>query len=147
MHGGATDDEGDPPDRARILSKRQTVHTDQIGPGRVASSVESENREDRVVDGPELILCEMCDGSPESLDVDSAELFDEDPRHCVPDPNLGPERRRARARRRGCDEHDRAREERVGLQNDREPLSALFVSGSCARLETQYVTASHESIP
>ena len=42
-------------------------------------SVEAEHGEERLIDGPHLVGCQLSDTTPEPLGVDGADLFDKHP--------------------------------------------------------------------
>jgi hypothetical protein len=70
----------------------------------------------------------MAGAVTEVLDVDGSDLFDENPSSGAVNVDLWPERRRPGARRCRRNEHDRPREEGVGLHDDTEATPSLFVS-------------------
>lgn len=93
-------------------------------------SIQPENSEQGSVDAPLLFGCEVSSEVSESVEVDSAYLFDEHPGRGAIDLNVGSERRRLGPRRRGSYQHDRTRKKRVRLYDDTEPSSVLFVASS-----------------
>ena len=68
--------------------------------------IESENGEQCRVDAPLLFGGQMAGEMPESVDVDGAQLFDQDAGRYAVDLDLGPKRRRPGTARRGCHQHD-----------------------------------------
>jgi hypothetical protein len=63
----------------------------------------------------------------EALYVDGAYLFDENASSPAIDVDLGPERCRPGAGGRGGHQHDRPREKGIGLHDNTEATSALFM--------------------
>jgi hypothetical protein len=66
---------------ARLASAGDAhLRADRVG------SIEAEDRDERLVDGPHLAGCELSDASPEPLRVDGTDLFDRAPESCLPQP-------------------------------------------------------------
>jgi len=76
-------------------------------------SVETEYGEQGSVDTPLLFRREMAGKLAKALDVDGTYLLNEHTSGRATDLDLGPERRRLGARRRGGYQHDRASEEGI----------------------------------
>jgi len=82
-----------------------------------------------------------------TLDVDGTDLLDEHPSSVAIDVDLGPKRRRLGARRRRRHQHDRPRKKGVGLHNDTEATSSLFVPYPLRESQDEDVTPTHGGSP
>jgi hypothetical protein len=90
-------------------------------------SVEPEHREQCFVDAPKLLRAQVAHPLAESLRIDGTDLFDEHTGSHALDVDLRSERRGAGAARGGRDKDHRAGQELVGLHDDSEAVSVLFV--------------------
>lgn len=113
----------------------------------MACSVQSENGEQSGVDAPLLFRAEMAGEVTEAMDVDCSDLLDEHPRRGAIDIDFGAEGCRSGAGRRGSDQHDRPREEGVGLHDDTESTSSLLMSHPPGEPEGEDVTPTHGGSP
>ena len=91
-------------------------------------SVESEDGDEGLVDGPHLGHGEPSDTASEPLHTHRAQLLDQDPRRRSGNLDLRAERGRPCAARRRCDDHDRTRQHHIGLDHDAEALALLLVA-------------------
>ena len=55
-------------------------------------SIKAEDRDQRLIDSPHLIGCELSDPTSKSLDINGTDLFDENPRGSSCNRNLRSER-------------------------------------------------------
>ncbi len=110
-------------------------------------SVQPENREQSRIDPPLLLRREATGQIPEPIDINSADLFDEDNRPSSVDLDLGPERCRLRTPRCGRQQHNRTRKERIGLHDDTVSLSSLLVAYSLGKAKSKDVTPAHADAP
>lgn len=115
--------------------------------GDVRCSVESENGEQGGVDPPLLLRGEMACEITKTPGVDGTDLLDENPSSGAIDVDLGPKRRWLGARRRWCHQHDRPRKKGVGLHNDTEATSSLFVPYPLGESQDEDVTPTHGGSP
>jgi hypothetical protein len=81
------------------------------------------------------------------LRVDGTDLLDENASRSATDVDFGPKRRRLGARRRWCHQHNRPREERIGLHNDAKAAPSLFVAHAFGGSQGKDVTPAHEGAP
>lgn len=89
----------------------------------------------------------MTGEAAEAPDVDGADLLDENASDGATDVDLGPKRSRLGARRRWRHEHNRPREERVGLHNYAEAAPSLFVAHAFGKSQREDVTPAHGGSP
>ncbi len=92
------------------------------------SSVETENGEERSIETPLLLGCEVAGEVAETLQVDGADLFDENASSRAVYLDFGPKRGRLGANGRRRHQHDRTREEGIGLHNDTKTASSLLTT-------------------
>jgi hypothetical protein len=111
------------------------------------ASVQAEDRKEGLVDSPHLLGREMADEGTQTPAVHRSDLFDENFGRLARHVHLGAKRRGPSTARRRGDEHNRAREELIGLNDDAESLLALFVADPLGQPEPIYVTAEHEELP
>ena len=83
----------------------------------------------------------------ESLQVHRTDLFDKDTSGGAADVDLGPEGCWFSAGGCGCDKHDRSWEEDVGLHDDAEAGSSLFMADAFGESQGEDVTPAHEGSP
>ena len=83
----------------------------------------------------------------EALDVDCTDVLDENASCSAINVDLGPKRRRFGARRRWRHEHNRPREERVGLHNYAKPAPALLAAHTSRKSQGEDVTPAHAGSP
>jgi len=83
----------------------------------------------------------------EALDIDGTDLLDEYASGSAIDVDLGPKRRRFGARRRWRHEHNRPREERVGLHHYAKAAASLLVAYAFGKSQGDDVTAAHGGSP
>ena len=107
----------------------------------------SENGEQSGIHAPLLLRCEMTGKVTEALDVDGTDLFDENASSGAVDVDPWPEGRRPGARRRRRNQHDRTRQESVGLHDDTEAKPSLLVSHTFGQPESEDVTPTHGDSP
>ena len=110
-------------------------------------SVQAQNRGESVVEGPDLLDCDATDPLAQTLDVDRSELLDEDPCDSATNFDLGSERSWTGAARCWCHDHDRPRQEFIGLHHDRAPLAGLLMSDALRYAKSVHLTAPHASTP
>jgi hypothetical protein len=117
---------------------------DRSGAG---DSAEAEDGPERVIDAPELLTGEVTGEIAEPAHVYCAELFDEDPCGISGYLDLRPKRGRPRAARGGSYQHDRTREQLVGLDDDAKAIAVLLVTDALGELESVDVTPEHVATP
>ena len=83
----------------------------------------------------------------ETSNVDGTHLLDKHTGLHTRDVYLGPERSRSSADRRGGYEHHRTRQEGVGLHDDPESPSVLFVARAFGEAQGEDVTPTHAGPP
>jgi hypothetical protein len=91
---------------------------------------QAEHGEECFVDAPQLFGAEVPGKIAKSGGVHCTDLFHQNPGPIASDVDLGTEGSRSGRTRRGSNEHDRSRQELVGLNDDAESVSVLFVSGA-----------------
>jgi hypothetical protein len=109
-------------------------------PGR---SVEAEHGEECCVDLPLLVDGDPADLIAETIHVDGPDLLDEDSSAFTTDVELGSERRRPSAGRSRGDEHDRARQHRVGLHHYTKSSPALLMADAFGQTKVVDVASLH----
>ena len=110
-------------------------------------SVEAQDSRHGLVDAPELLGAQVTRQLTKPRCVHGAELFDENASPVPAKIDLWSKRRLFRADGRRSDDHHRAREKFVGLDDDPVSVAVLLVSGALGDLETVDVTAQHEAPP
>ena len=108
---------------------------------------EAEYGEHCRIDSPLFFRGEMARQVTNPLHVDCADLLNEHPGSGAVDVDFGPEGRGLGVRRRRRYEYHRAGEEGVGLHDDSESGSVLFVADSLGKPEGEDVTPAHEGSP
>jgi hypothetical protein len=93
-------------------------------------SREAEHSAERLVDVPHFFVCEVAHVLTEPGHVNCAELFNKDPCGTTFDDRFGAKRCRSSTARCRCDDNDRARQELVRLDDDRESITLLLVAPS-----------------
>ena len=83
----------------------------------------------------------------EASNIDCADLLNQDTSGSAVDVDLGPKRRRLRARRRWRHEHNRPREERVGLHYYAKAAPSLLVAHTLGKSQSEDVTPTHAGSP
>ena len=110
-------------------------------------SAQPEHRHQRVVDTPQLFATEMACQLAQTLHIDGADLFDQNARCFARRFDLRAERRGSGTAGCRCDEHDRAGQEFVGLNDNTEAVPALLVADALGELEPVQVTSEHAETP
>ncbi len=108
-------------------------------------SVPAQNRDESVVEGPDLLDRDVTDTLAQTLDDDRSELLDEDPSDSATNFDLGSERSWPGAARCWRHEHDRPQQEFIGLHHDREPFAGLLVPDAHRYAKSVNLTAPHAS--
>ncbi len=136
-----------PPHAAVPFSRTRRRGSSRPRFGDRRGSVETEDGEQGGIDSPLLLRCQMAGEVTEAPEVGGTDLLDKHPSEGAIDVDLRPERRRLGARRRRGHQHDRPREEGVGLHYDAKARPALFVSHALGESQTEDVTAAHGDSP
>jgi hypothetical protein len=106
-----------------------------------------EVRGESFVETPQLRHGESTDSSTESLNVDGAELLDQDQRRLALDLDRRSKRCRSSASRRRSNDHDGSRQKLVRLHHDPETNHMLLVSEPLRDLEPKHLTPLHAWTP
>ena len=96
--------------------------------GDLGASAQTQNGEQGRINTPLFFRCQVAGEIPQSAQVDGADVFYQYPCRVATDLNLGSERRRSSAPRRGRHQDHRARKEGVGLHDNSEAWPLLFVA-------------------
>ncbi len=110
-------------------------------------SVEAEHGHECVVDGPHFVGRQVSNSVAEASSINRTELLDEHPCGGVGNRDFWSKRRRSGAARCGSDDHDRARQELVGLHDDAVAGAMLFVANALGQSESVDLTPAHEVTP
>lgn len=109
--------------------------------------MQTEHRQERIIDTPELVCGDVPDSLTKTGGVDGADLLHQHARAIPVQVDLGSERRRASALRRRRHEHNRAGEEFVGLDDDTEASPPLLVAPAFWHAKLVDVTSEHATAP
>lgn len=108
---------------------------------------EAEDRQQGVVDSPELLATDVACQVTQPSHIHGTDLFDEHAGHLAGDVDLWPERRRASAARCRSDQNDRAGKQLVGLDDHAVSISVLLVANAAGKREPVHVTSEHAMPP
>jgi len=106
-----------------------------------------EDRQQGIVDAPELLTTQMPSEIAEPPHVDRTDLLHQHTRRLISDLDLRSERCGSGTTRGRCNEHDRSREHLVSLHDHAEAISVLLVANATWELEAVNVTAEHAATP
>lgn len=94
-----------------------------------------------------LLLREVSYQIAETADINSAYMLDENPCALPCDVDGGTKGSCSRTCRRRRYQHDRPRQQRIGLHNDAEPASQLLVPHTLRQAQLVDVTPAHVVLP
>jgi len=112
-----------------------------------SQSVEAKDREQAFVNPPDLLGAGVPDGISQTVHVHGSYLFDENPRRPTFDHELRSEGCWACAGRRGCHQDNRARQQRIGLDDDSKSATSLLMPHTLWQSQLVYVTPEHGDSP
>ena len=104
---------------------------------------QSEDGHQGLIDTPLLLRAHPAHEFTKPPCVDGADLLNQDTGGHTKQLDLGPERCRLRAARCWCNEHHRARQEFIGLNNHAVASTPLLVTGPARKAELVDVTPQH----
>jgi hypothetical protein len=110
-------------------------------------SAQAENGQERLVDSPHLLACEVSDQCPEPAGVYGTDLLDEDSRGLTLDVCLGSERCWPGTFGGGCHDDGGPWQELVRLNYDSEAIAVLFVTHTFRQTEPVDITSAHVALP
>jgi transposase-like protein len=128
---------GDGSHRPRSCPHQMSAEVEGDCPGTVSSAAST----------PHLVGRQQPDAAAEPMDVDRADVLDEHPHRGAGHLDLGSERGRSGAPRRRCVEHDRPRQELVGLHHHAVALAVLLVARALGNPEAVHLTPAHATTP
>lgn len=134
--------------RPQIPSEDLEVRTANCSNRRKRSyEAQPEVRGEHFVETPQLFNRESTDSASESLNIDGAELLDQDQRRHALDLDGRSKRCRPSAPRSRRDDHDGSGQKLVGLHHDPVTNPVLLVAGTLRDLEPVHLTPLHASTP
>ena len=112
-----------------------------------SQSVEAKDREQAFVNPPDLLGTGVPDGISQTVHIHCSDLFDENPGRLAFHHELRSKGRRAGACRRGRHQDNRARPQRIGLNNDPESATSLLMPHAFWQSQLVHITPEHGDSP